>query len=255
MRASTLTVVVGGSIALFAMFSGTAAVAQVGGGAPYFPLDHRIPGRVSEWNRAITPRAAEYVQPVRIELPSIGLVTYYDGAPERRVLTQAPSQAGMIVGRTYRVEISGMPEFPGVELYPTIELLDRLHPPAGREDEFPIPLPFTEEEIETALEDRLVTKVIYLEEPRWAVPRDVKLTVKVADVPPTANLLQAADRRGRAMAIIRLGGRTPATEPGGDSRFFGDLAPVVTQQDDRSSSDTFVISRPQASGATHSPFE
>jgi hypothetical protein len=243
MRASTLTVVRGGLIALFAMTSGTVAFAQVGGGDPYFPLDHRIPGRITEWNRAITPRATEYVQPVRIELPSIGLVTYYDGSPEQRVLTQAPSQAGMIVGRTYRIEISGMPEFPGVELYPTIELLDRLHPPAGREDEFPIPLPFTEEEIETALEDRLVTKVIYLEEPRWAVPREVGQTVKVADLRPATNLLQAADRRGRPMAVIRLGGRTPDAEPGGDSHFYGDLAPVVTQNG-RSSLEAIVTSGP-----------
>ena len=84
MRASTLIIVAGGLIALVAMTSGTAAVAQVGGGDPYFPLDHRIPGRISEWNRSISPRAVEYVQPVRIELPSIGLVTFVERFREKR---------------------------------------------------------------------------------------------------------------------------------------------------------------------------
>jgi hypothetical protein len=203
------------------------ATAQSGGGR-YFPLDHQVPGMASRWARTIPPRQAPYVQPVQIELPSSGLISFFDGSPENAVLTQAPSQVGMAVGQTYRVRISGMPEFPGAELYPSIELIDRLHPPAGREAEFPIPIQLTEEEIAIALDDRLVTKVVYLEQPQLAHPQATDLPLRTVDLPPSTNLLQAADERGRAMAIIRLGGRVPSPNDPHDARFFGPSAPVVT---------------------------
>lgn len=198
-------------------------------GRRYYPLDHRIPGRVSQWMGAINRRCAEYVQPVRIELPSIGLVTYYGGSAESATLTHSPSQAGFVVGNTYRVQISGMPEFPGVELYPSIELFDRLHPPQGQEQDFPIVINFTTQEIETAIQDRLVTKVIYLEEPRIADPKAPDEPMHVADLAVNENLLHAADLRGRPMAIVRLGGRTPDPQHSSDRSFFGDHIPALSQ--------------------------
>ena len=70
----------------------------------------------------------------------------------------------------YRFRISDLPELPGAELYPTIELIDRLHPPCGRELEFPVPVAFTQEELQAALAGRLVTKVVYIERPQQATP-------------------------------------------------------------------------------------
>lgn len=208
------------------MMTGKSAMAQSGGGG-YFPLDHRVPGRAAQWAQTIHPPCEAYMQPVRIILPSRGLVTFFDGAPENAILTQAPSQAGMLVGQTYRVRISGMPEFPGVELFPSIELIDRLHPPAGREQEFPIPIQLTEDEIATAIADQLVTKVVYLEQPQIANPKPVDRPLNVTDLPASANLLQAADQRGRAMAIVRIGGRVPNLHDPGDRHFFGKGAPIV----------------------------
>ncbi len=227
---------VGGLFALVTAMAPQGASAQHKDlGGRYFPLDHRIPGRVSQWTAAIKPRACEYVQPVRIELPSIGLVTYYDGSAENATLTHSPSQAGFVVGQTYRVQISGMPEFPGVELYPSIELFDRLHPPTGQEHEYPIPVNFTVEEIETAIQDQLVTKVIYLERPQTAAPKAPDEALHVADLAVTDNLLQAADQRGRPMAIVRLGGRTPDLKHGSDPTFFGDHSPVLSLKSSRDS--------------------
>ena len=216
-------------VALLAIAAGgiDTAAAQSGGGR-YFPLNHRVPGMASRWSQTIPPHAAPYVQPVRIELPSSGLISFFDGGPEDAVLTHAPSQVGMLVGQSYRIRISGMPEFPGAELYPSIELIDRLHPPAGREQEFPIPIQLTAEEIAIALDDRLVTKVVYLEQPQIAEPQPVDRPLRTVDLPASANLLQAADQRGRAMAIIRLGGRVPSPNDPQDAQFFGPSAPVVT---------------------------
>lgn len=146
---------------------GLAAHAQESG--YYYPLNQRLPlGEVARWNATIHPGLYGQTQPVRITLPSTGHVTYYDGRSPQGVLADAPSQAGLLVGNVYRVRISGMPEFPGIELYPSIELLDRLHPPPGQEQNFPVPVTFTVEEIETALQDRMVTKVVYLEQPQRA---------------------------------------------------------------------------------------
>lgn len=228
MRPSLTNLVV---IALLAIFAGAAetATAQTNGSGRYFPLDHRVPGMAGRWARTIPPHPGASVQQVRIELPSVGLVSFFDGSATNAVLTQAPSQAGLMVGQTYRIRISGMPEFPGVELYPSIELIDRLHPPAGREQEFPIPIQLTAEDIAIALDERLVTKVVYLEQPQIADPQPAAQPLRIVDLPASANLLEAADRRGRAMAIIRLGGRVPSLHDPHDHRFFDGPAPVVRQ--------------------------
>ena len=54
-------------------------------------------------------------------------MTFYEGAPDRSYELAAPAQAGLLVGRVYRLKISNMPDFPGVEFFPSIELIDRLH--------------------------------------------------------------------------------------------------------------------------------
>ncbi|MCA8996549.1 MAG: hypothetical protein KDA80_06185 [Planctomycetaceae bacterium] len=176
----------------------------------YYPYSHRqatgVNGRVSALTR---PAIVHAIQPVRVSLPTEGRITFYAGSPDNAQVQSTPAQPGMVPGHVYRLRISDMPEFPGVELYPTIELLDRLHPPQGLAQEFPIPIEITEEEIEIALRDQMVTKVIYLEQPDLANPIQQVGGVLTEDVRPTANLLQVADMKGRPMAILRIGGRIP----------------------------------------------
>lgn len=184
----------------------------------YFPLHHRQPtGIAGRWSVLTHPQKFGYTQPVEIRLPSVGHVTYYQGSPQNAVLTQSPSKVGMNVGFSYRIRISGMPEFPGAELYPTIEILDRLHPPEGQLEQFPIPIELTADEIEIVLQDRMVTKVVYLEQPDLAAPLQQEARIRVEELSPSANLLQAADERGRPMAIVRIGGRIPDPMTPGDA--------------------------------------
>ena len=77
----------------------------------------------------------------------------------------------MGVGYLFRVRVSDMPEFPGQSLYPSIEVIDRLHPPRGKVDKFPIPVELSADEIRLALSGRMITKVVYLEQPQLAIPR------------------------------------------------------------------------------------
>ena len=177
----------------------------------FTPLNqHEVPGKVGRWNVIAKPSLYGYFQPLRIELPSEGLVSFYTPEQPQPVLTHAPAQAAMLIGPVYRLKIAGLPEYPGVELYPTIEVTDRLHPPAGQENEWPIPVDITTEEIEAVLQDRMVTKVIYLENPQRASllnPDDDGIIT--FDAQGRDNLLDAADQLGRPVAILRIGGRTP----------------------------------------------
>lgn len=193
----------------------------------FYPLHHHdAAGKAGQWAVAIRPTEYGYYQPVQIQLPTIGHVSYYVAGDTQPTLTQAPSQVGMALGHVYRVRISGMPEFPGIELYPTIEIIDRLHPPEGRTDEFPVPISITDDEVELALQDRLVTKVIYLETPQHADPQAEVGEVRVQPFPSTANILKTADQLGRPMAIIRIGGRIPISH-GDNSSFFGNAPPLI----------------------------
>ncbi|MBW3543622.1 MAG: hypothetical protein KY476_25505 [Planctomycetes bacterium] len=202
-----------------------AAQPPVAGNRWYQPLDARDPvGKAASWSSFRTGFTPGWFQPVRFTLPSTGSVTLYDASPARPVLLAAPAQASVLPGHVYRLRIADMPEFPGVELYPTIEVLDRLHPPVGREHEFPVPLDFTSEEVAAAASGRLVTKVIYLEQPQLAVPREPGVMLPVDTLPPTRNALAAADRAGRPLLLVRLGGRLPAV--GDDLTFWGTGGPV-----------------------------
>lgn len=220
------------------------AQSTITSGSKYFPVDQNSPvGMAGEWaalrgrglaapspfrehQPALEPGSRVYFQPVRIELPGEGNVTFFSQPHEQPATKAAPASAAMLIGPVYRLKISGLAERPGAELYPTIELLDRLHPPPGLAATFPIPIPFTVEEIDRALDGALVSKVIYLEEPRTANLGLPEGSAPTEYVGPKLNLLEVADRRGRPVALVRLGGRVPDTtnpEPG----FFGSGAPVA----------------------------
>ena len=46
--------------------------------------------------------------------------------------------AGMLIGAVYRLRLIDIPQRTGEELYPTVEVIDRLYPPLGHEGQFPI---------------------------------------------------------------------------------------------------------------------
>jgi hypothetical protein len=166
------------------------------------------------------------MQPVRVEIAGQGgMVSFYQGPDAKEISLAAPALAGLRVGLVYRLKISDLADYPGVELFPTVELIDRLHPPRGQELEFPVPIILTAEEIDMALEGRLVTKVIYLEQPDRAIPIRNLTADRTRTLQPRENVLAMADQAGRPMVIVRLGGRIPdaaALEMG----FFGSGAPI-----------------------------
>ena len=72
---------------------------------------------------------------------------------------------GMQIGYVYRLQVTNIPNNDGVDIYPTIELVDRLYPPPGLALRFPIPIELTQEELQLAADGAFVTRVIYVEDP------------------------------------------------------------------------------------------
>jgi uncharacterized repeat protein (TIGR01451 family) len=191
----------------------------------YVPFDQNAPvGRVGLWVGQMGKGLAGVLQSVQVSLPSKGKVTVYNGGRETGIDLGSPAQFNVGIGFVYRLRLADMPEFPGIELYPTIEMIDRLHPPAGRAQDFPIPIRFTAEEIESAIDGRLVTKVVYVEQPQLAVTGDLTQAMLARFLPPDRNLLIEADRAGRPMILVRIGSRTP-DDSQADAAFFLPPAP------------------------------
>lgn len=119
---------------------------------------------------------------------------------------------GMRVGVGYRLRLSNLPNRPDGELFPVVEVVGHLHrPPDIDPGQFPIRVVFTQRDLDDVLNDgRLVTQIVYLEEPEQALPIDLpKDEIPIVTLDPAEEPLKVAQALGRVMAIVRLGGRAP----------------------------------------------
>ncbi len=189
------------------------------------PLSQKSPVGLAAKFAGVAGRTG-YMQPVRFALDGESQASIYHG-PQLRELVLGPSaQVSLMVGHSYRIKVSNIPDMPGVEIFPTIELIDRLHPPAGQKDNFPVVMHITKEDVELAVAGNLVTRVVYLEQPQLAAPYELDRATATQNLLRSENALTEADRRGRPIAIVRIGGRLPATH-GEHPSFFGSGGPIM----------------------------
>jgi hypothetical protein len=167
-------------------------------------------------------------QPVEIRAPQEARIapaagtTFLEGHPGRLMV-------GLTIGPVYRFRVTEIPGHPGLEVFPTVELIDRLYPPPGQALRFPVPIELTQEELSLAAAGRFITRVIYLEDPDLApaIARESEQQPWV-EARPGDDPLVMADSLGRPMAILRLGGRTPE---GDEASFtYGAVQPIVFDQ-------------------------
>lgn len=184
------------------------------------------PGTAARMVRAAGRASATWFQPTRIVLDGGGDVTVFHSRPASPFKQASPAQFGTLVGQMYRMKIENMPGLPGVELFPTIEVLDRLHPPRGQKHNFPVEIHIDRDDVDLALAGNLVTRVVYLEQPTLAAPFEFDEATRTRSLDKMDNALAEADRFGRPMAIIRLGGRIPSAQ-GEPQTFWGDGASVA----------------------------
>ena len=201
------------------LLGGLSAPAQ--DGDYYQPLDEKLPpGFTADILARVRQYDPTWLQPVRIELPTEGTVSVYSATPAPLATLAAAAQFSVNAGHFYRLRIADMPEFPGVEIFPSIEILDRLHPPEGTAANYPIPIVLTKIDLQEAVDGHMVTRVVYLEQPQLAATQDPLRREIPQSVDPAKNALQEADRLGRPMIIVRIGGRVP-DGPDMPLSFFG----------------------------------
>lgn len=150
-----------------------------------------------------------FCQPVEIRAPQGARIAPAAGSGFLPAQV-SPLVVGLPIGPVYRFKVTEIPGHPGLELFPTVEMVDRLYPPAGQQLRFPVPIELTLDELLLAAEGRFITRIVYLEDPLLApaIAREGDEQPWI-EARPGEDPLVMADNLGRPMAIVRLGGRVP----------------------------------------------
>lgn len=156
----------------------------------------------------------QYPQPlppplfVRFAGPPGVKVTLYRGGPTGSTF-DTPCTVGLRPGYVYRLEVSGMPRFPGKKIYPALEVRGSLLLPNQLKlADHPAAIHFRDEDFASVLRDALVTKAVALERPDIAIPQatDVNSPIEI-DVPAGTDPVKAAGERGRPLLVLKVGER------------------------------------------------
>ncbi|MGL6094282.1 MAG: hypothetical protein ACRC7O_00590, partial [Fimbriiglobus sp.] len=95
-------------------------------------------------------------QDMRITWQGVG-GGFSDGTP-----LQAPARYNFLQGNVYRLKLSQIPNRPGLELYPTLEIYPATQRTLTYLSHNAVPLGFTDEDFEQVRSGNLVVKVVYL---------------------------------------------------------------------------------------------
>lgn len=206
----------------------TAAVPTLRSALPLLP-DDQPPGTIGAIQLQRDCRLRGYYQPVQFSLPD-GVEVSFAVAGGFADPMPSGTVVALLVGVPYRVKLTSIPFQPGVELFPTVELIDRTYPPPEKAHRFPIPVAIDLADIEAAQGGELVSRVVYLEDSQHAQPVSYLGPQRVYDAAANENMLATADYFGRPVAIVTVGSRVPATVDGtaADHFLFGSppVAPV-----------------------------
>lgn len=168
-----------------------------------------IPGSVGRGQLTRGGPLRGYFQPVEVAGPEGSLVSIVVDGKFDRPKSESIT-VGMLIGEVYRLKVSNITDREGFEVFPTVEVVNRLYPPPGQKTRFPVPVRITKQELALALNGLFVTRVIYLENPDSALPQaEIPGFQRFFDVGSDQDPLRIADELGRPMAILRIGSRVP----------------------------------------------
>ncbi len=197
----------------------------------YFHAADLPPGTVGQGQLLRGGPLRNYYQPVEVRAPAGVLVSI---ANEKGFHQPEPTplKVGMLISQVYSLKVTSIRLHEGQEVFPTIEVINRLYPPRGLESKIPIPVHLTEEELFMALSGQFVTRVIYVEDRNNPLPvQDTAEFQRYFEVQPQQDPLQVADQMGKPVAILRMGSRIPTFD--GTSSFPYEAAPFIYYKNGR----------------------
>jgi hypothetical protein len=141
-----------------------------------------------------------------------------DGKPAYSApVVETPGRYNFLQASIYRLKLNGIAGRPGLEVYPTLEVV----PGNPKTEAFlahsAVPLEFTAEDFQEVAEGKYLVKVIYLPDPQFqelaATGTDQIISTRLE---PGADPLLEAQRRGSILLVIRMGNvdqEAPNTPP------------------------------------------
>lgn len=148
---------------------------------------------------------------VRFVRPSGMKVAWYTRTPDGRdnyspSPIEVPGRYNFLQAAVYRLKVSNIPGRPGLEIYPTLEVV----PCNKRTSDFlshsAVPIAFTDEDFKQVTSGNYVVKVVYLPDPQY---QDLAFTgpdeIVSTQLEPGADPIAEAQRRGSILLVIRMG--------------------------------------------------
>jgi hypothetical protein len=148
---------------------------------------------------------------VRFTAPAGMKVSWYTGTPDGKGgfgpnRLDVPGRYNFLQAAIYRLKLSDIPGRPGLELYPTLEVVPSNH----RTDAFlahsAVPVVFTDEDFDQVAAGNYLVKVVYLPDPQY---QDLAVTgpdeVVSTRLEPGADPIAEAHRRGSILLVVRVG--------------------------------------------------
>lgn len=117
-----------------------------------------------------------------------------------------PAKYNFPQAATYRLKLSEITDRPGEVIYPTLQVF----PSSAATDAYlthaPLPIEITLKDLEQVAANNMVTKVIYLPDPRHQGLAVAGVSTLVStQLPPGADPVSEAERLGTIMAVLKMG--------------------------------------------------
>src|SRR5262245_14431927 len=180
---------------------------------PQPPIGSGLPGAVAAVG-ALTNGAAPFPvsrTSVRFAGPNGMKITWYAPSADGQMQfapssLEAPARYNFSQAAIYRLKLSNIPGLPGVELYPTLEVVPANAKTATFLAHSSVPVTFTRDDFEQVSAGNYLVKVIYLPFPQYqdlaaAGPFEIVSTRLEPGVDP----IKEAQSRGHILLVIRLG--------------------------------------------------
>jgi hypothetical protein len=145
------------------------------------------------------------------------LVAGPDGKPGYANGIEAPGRYNFLQAAIYRLKLGNIEGRPGLEVYPTLEVVPGNLKTAAFLAHSAVPLEFTKEDFDQIGEGNYVVKVIYLPDPANQEQATTGIDQIISTrLEPGANPITEALRRGSILLVVRMGNvdqEAPNTPP------------------------------------------